>query len=428
LIGRARRLSLVGVALGLACAPPGPDARAQAPSPGNVAAPVAAGRLDGEYGLFVTRQADTLRVAWLTRSAGAGWAQLVTADGTAEPPVTTPSGVQHSARFIHAPDDTVVVRYGARDDATDRHETRLRLTLAPPRPPVSHSDVDSIFVVSDIHGEIDTLRAVLRNAGVVDARGAWSAGRAHLVVVGDMVDRGNDATAVLWFLYRLEPQAEAAGGRLDILLGNHEVMVLVNDLRYVQPKELAIARAHGVGYDRMFDPRSSILGTWLVSKPAMIRIDDVLFAHGGVSSDYLDYSLQSFDDSLAVFSQEELFYRWADSTYATPPDTAGVNRRDALFMGERGPLWYRAYVATDSAAAELDEVLDHFDARLHVVGHTPLTTITPTYGGDVLAVNTVPFAAELLLLVREGADYGRWRFRSGGPPERIAAGPPSAPR
>jgi hypothetical protein len=379
----------------------------------------AAPRVDGEYGLYVTRSADTLRVAWLTRRAGAGWAQLVAADGTATDPVTTAAGLAHSARFIHRGDGPVVVRYGARDDATDRHETPLRPTLAPPRPPVSHSGVDSIFVISDVHGELDTLRATLRNARVVDGSGRWSAGRAHLVVVGDMVDRGDDATAVLWYLYGLEPQAAAAGGRLDIVLGNHELMVILNDLRYVQPKELAVASAHGVGYDRMFDPRRSILGTWLMSKPVAIRANDILFAHGGVSRDYLGYSLESLDDSLSVFTREELFYRWSDASFPTPPDTAGVNRRDALFMGERGPLWYRAYVETDTVAEELDAVLDHFDARLHVVGHTPLPTITQAYEGSVIAVNTVPFAAELLLLVQEGDDYQRWRFRSSGPPERI---------
>ncbi len=196
-------------------------------------------------------------------------------------------------------------------------------------------------------------------------------------------------------------------------------MVLLNDLRYVQPKERAIAEAHGVSYDRMFDPRHSILGTWLASEPAVIRVDDVLFAHGGVSADYLGYSLESLDDSLAAFSREELFYRWSDSTYTTPPDTAGVNRRDALFMGERSPLWYRAYVNTNDVRAEFDSVLEHFGARLHVVGHTALEPITPTYGGDVIAADTVPFAAEILLLVRDGRDYERWRFRTSGPPERI---------
>jgi hypothetical protein len=405
------RLPFFVLALGLALAALTSSARAQAPT--------VAPRVEGEYGLYVTRSADTLRVAFLTRRAGVGWAQLVTADGSVGTAVTTRADSVHTVRFVHPTEERVVIRYGARDDMTDRHETGVRPTLAPPRPPVSHSGVDSIFVMGDIHGELDTLRTVLRNAGVIDTGDAWSAGRAHLVVVGDMMDRGNDATAVLWFLYGLESRAEAAGGRLDIVLGNHEVMVLLNDLRYVQPKELAIAEAHGVSYDRMFDPRHSILGTWLASKPVMIRVDDVLFAHGGVSSDYLGYSLESLDDSLAAFTREELFYRWSDPTYPTPADTIGVNRRDALFMGERGPLWYRAYATSSAAAAELEDVLDRFDARIHVIGHTPLTTITQAFDGDVIDVNTFPFAAELLLLVRDGRDYERWRFRTSGLPERI---------
>jgi len=406
------------LALAMAAHPVG--AGAQSP-------PAAIPRVDGEYGLFVTRAADTLRVAWMTRARQAGWAQLVASDGTVADEVATPSSVEHVARFVHPAADTVIVRYGSRDDASDRHETQLRLTLDPPRPPVSYTDVDSIFVIGDIHGELDTLKAVLRNARVVDDAGRWSAGRAHLVVVGDMVDRGNDATAVLWFLYGLEPQAEAAGGQLDVVLGNHEVMVLTDDLRYTQPKERAIASAHGVSYDRMFDPRHSILGTWLVSKPGTIRVDDVLFAHGGVSDDYLGYSLESLDDSLAAYTHEELFYRWADSTYVTPPDTAGLERRNELFWGERSPFWYRAYVNSDTVSAELRDVLDHFGARVHVVGHTALATITERYEGAVIAVNTFPFAAELLLLVRDGESYERWRFRSSGPRERIGgAGGPGA--
>lgn len=419
---RSSPLALRGTALccALAAVATPPRALAQAPD-----APV---RVDGEYGLYVTRSADTLVVAWLTRTRGVGWAQLVGADGRAGRRRTTRAGVEHTARFVHPADDTVVVRYGARDDAGDRHETRLRLTRDPPRPPVSYTGVDSIYVMGDIHGELSTVRAVLRNAGVIDGRGRWSAGRAHLAVVGDMVDRGDDATAVLWLLYGLEPQALAAGGRLDVVLGNHELMVLLDDLRYVQPKELSIAQAHGVRYDRMFDPRRSILGTWLASKPVVVRVNDVLLAHGGVSSDYLGYSLEALDDTLAAFTHEELFYRWADSTYVVALDSAGLERRNDLFWGDRSPVWYRAYVGSDSVGAELDAVLDHFGARVHVVGHTPLPTIRQRYGGALIAVNTYPFAAELLLLVRDGDGYERWRIRAAGPPERVEpARPPPGP-
>jgi hypothetical protein len=375
--------------------------------------------LSGENGLFVTWAADTLRVSWITSANGPGWAQVVPAGGTAAAPITTAPGSTHTVRVVHPGRGEVVLRYGSRDDPTDRHETRVRLPLDRPRPPVTVSGVDSIFVMGDVHGELDTLRAVLSNARLIDAAGRWTGSRAHLVIAGDMMDRGADVTGVLWFLYGLEPQVERAGGRLHIVLGNHELMVMLNDLRYVHPKELAVSTMHGVPYDRMFDPRRSVLGTWLLSKPAVIRVDDVLFAHGGVSTDYAGYTLQSLDDSLAAYTREELFYRWADTTYPAPLDSAGLARRYELFSGERGIFWYRGYAESDTLQGDLTRVLARFGSRLHVIGHTPGPTIRASYGDSLLMVNTLPFAAELLLLTREGRDYGRWRIRSSGPPERL---------
>jgi hypothetical protein len=375
-------------------------------------------RLHGEHGLFVTWAADTLRVSWITREPGAGWAQIVPADGSASPAMTTPLGSAHTVRVPHPDRGEVVLRYGSRDDPADRHETRVRLPLARPRPPVTHSGVDSIYVMGDIHGELDTLLAVLRNARLIDAAGRWTGSRAHLAIAGDMMDRGPDVNGVLWFLYGLEPQIERAGGSLDVVLGNHEVMVMHNDLRYVHPKELAVANAHGVTYDRMFDVRSSVLGTWLVSKPVAIRIDGVLIAHGGVSTDYLRYTLRSLDDSLAAYTREELFYRWADTTYPAPLDSAGLMRRNDLFWGDRGLLWYRGFADSDTASAQVDSVLRRFDATVHVIGHTPGPSIRAGYSGKVLMVNTLPFAAEMLLLVRQGQVYERVRIRSSGEPER----------
>ena len=82
-------------------------------------------------------------------------------------------------------------------------------------------------------------------------------------------------------------------------------------------------------------------------------------------------------------------------------------------------LWHRGYVAADTTASELDTVLDHFDAQLHVVGHTPRAGITTRYDGRLIDVNTVPFATEMLLLVRAADGYQRWRIRESGPPERL---------
>jgi hypothetical protein len=374
-------------------------------------------RVDGEYGLWVTEGRDSIRVAWLTRESTPGRLRIERADGSRDES-ETPAGRAHAASFLHRGSRTVTFEYGSQTDDDDRHETVVRLE-APARPPVSLSGVDSLFVVSDVHGEFDTLVAVLRNAGVIDERNRWRAGRSHLAVVGDMVDRGPDATRVLWFLYGLEPQAASAGGRLDVVLGNHEVMVMLADMRYVHPKEQAIAAAHGVRYDRMFDSRRSILGRWLASKPALIRVDDALLAHGGVSTDYLGYSLEEYDDTLAAFVGEELFDRWVDSTYALPVDSAAFERRADFFFGERSVLWYRGYVESDTLAPQLDSVLAHFGSRRHVVGHTPGPGIQLRYGGSLIDVNTTPFAAEALLVVRGSGPPQLWRYRTRGRPERL---------
>jgi hypothetical protein len=372
-------------------------------------------RLEGENGLFVAWANDTLRVSWITPDNGAGWAQMTPQGGSAGPELTTPAGSSHTVRVPHPGTGTVQIAYGSRGDTRARFRTTVRFPLAQPRPPVTFPAVDSLYVMGDVHGELDTLKAVLRNARLIDAAGRWTGSRAQLVVAGDMTDRGADVTATLWFLYQLEPQVQQAGGRLHVLLGNHEVMVMLNDLRYVHAKELAVSRLIGVSYDRLFDPRRSVLGAWLVSKPAVIRIGEVLIAHGGVSTDYLGYTLQSIDDSVRTWTHEELFDRWADSTFASPVDSAGLARRGDFFLyGERGPLWYRGFADSDTLRAQVDSVLQRFGARLHVIGHTPGPTIRAGYEGRVMMVNTAPFAAEMLLLVRQGDVYERVSITSSG--------------
>jgi hypothetical protein len=240
------------------------------------------------------------------------------------------------------------------------------------------------------------------------------------VIAGDVFDRGPDAIRAIWFLYGLEPQAERAGGRLHMVLGNHEIMVMTGDLRYLSAKDSAIARRYGTTFDAMFDPHKSVIGRWLAHKPALIRIGDILFAHGGVSTDYMGWTLSAYQDSLAVFTNEELFTRWADTTFVTTVDSVGLARRNEFFWGERSVFWYRDYVLSDSTAADLAAVLKRFGATLAVVGHTPMTTgITQRFGGRLIDVNTFPFVSQALLLARTRSGLQRFRIGENGPPERI---------
>src|SRR5688572_28488933 len=103
----------------------------------------------------------------------------------------------------------------------------------------SWDKVARVVAVGDVHGDYDQLVAVLRDGGLVDARLRWAGGETHLVQTGDRVDRGAESRKVMDLLMRLEKEARKAGGRVHPLLGNHEAMNMLGDLRYVSPEEFA---------------------------------------------------------------------------------------------------------------------------------------------------------------------------------------------
>lgn len=83
-----------------------------------------------------------------------------------------------------------------------------------------------LLVLADTHGEYAIVVDFLKAQGVIDERLRWAFGNGHLAVAGDMLDRGAHQIEILWLLYKLEAEASAAGGRLHVLIGNHEALVL----------------------------------------------------------------------------------------------------------------------------------------------------------------------------------------------------------
>jgi len=114
--------------------------------------------------------------------------------------------------------------------------TGTALRAAVDSPQYEWTDVPRIVAIGDVHGSYDKLITLLKGTGMVDDALAWAGGQAHLVFIGDLIDRGPREIDVLDLARRLEEEAPAAGGQVHVLLGNHEVMNLVRDLRYV-PEE-----------------------------------------------------------------------------------------------------------------------------------------------------------------------------------------------
>ena len=228
-------------------------------------------------------------------------------------------------------------------------------------PRSSWSDVERVIAFGDVHGAAGELIGVLRAVSVIDEDLRWSAGTSHVVSLGDLLDRGAQSREVMDLLMRLQDEAAAAGGALHVVLGNHEAMNLLGDLRYVTPAEFSayeadepaglrerlradwVARggvSSGSDFDRRFPPgyfghRAALAsdgryGRWLLGLPVAVVIDDTLFMHGGPSHPLNGLSLEEINRR----------YRSALSEYLSALDAleaAGLVRVDDSF-DERAAL------------------------------------------------------------------------------------------
>lgn len=234
-----------------------------------------------------------------------------------------------------------------------------------------------IAALSDIHGQYGSLQTLLQAHGIIGPDLNWTFGDGHLVIAGDIVDRGTQVTEALWLLYRLEAQAKAAGGHLHVLLGNHETMVMANDLRYVNQKYIKVAREFGVSYSELFGS-DTVLGRWLRSKPVIVQINDSLFMHAGLHPDYLKLKL----------SLKEVNEQFASSLGLAKSD---IKKQDHLsfLYGSLGPIWYRGYFkAPQLPISELDQLLLTLKVKRLVVGHTTMSGILSHYQGKIFSIDS----------------------------------------
>lgn len=285
-----------------------------------------------------------------------------------------------------------------------------------------------IVAVGDLHGDHDAWRAIAGAAGLVDAKGRWIGGKTILVQTGDIVDRAPDSLKIIRDLMRLEREAKRAGGRVVVLVGNHEAMMLTGDLRYVHPGEYAAFadkrsadrrddfytanRAVIEAFYKKKDPAlapeairarwiadtplgqlehqtawhpSGELGRWIVGRPAVARIGDTLFVHGGLSPAY------------ATIPIDEINRRVAAAL------TSREMERTSIINDPLGPLWYRglAGMAPEEPAIpgpaapaptvdqQLDQLLAATGAKRIVIGHTPsMSGVAVTNNGRLVRIDS----------------------------------------
>lgn len=225
-----------------------------------------------------------------------------------------------------------------------------------------------IVAFGDVHGDLAATQTALRLAGAIDDQNRWIGGRMIAVQTGDQLDRGDDDRAILDLFERLSVEAAAAGGAFHALLGNHELMNVRGDLRYVTDGGFAdFAEDPDLDLDdpllAEFEPHQrGRMAAFLPGRPyarllakrsLILQVDGTVFVHGGVLPDHVAYGI----DRINRETQD-----WLRGEAGFPEILAGPD----------SPQWSRLYSSDpDSVACEtLSEVLSRLEARRIVVGHT----------------------------------------------------------
>lgn len=254
-----------------------------------------------------------------------------------------------------------------------------------------------VAALSDFHGQYDLMIELLTNNNIIDENKNWAFGKGHFVITGDIFDRGDKVTEILWFLYDLEQQAQQAGGDIHLTLGNHEVMVLNGDLRYLHPKYIETAKQLNKPFEQLFSS-TSIIGNWLRSKSVLVKVNNMLFAHGG------------FHPSLATEQRSLVEINTVFKNSLIKAELENPREGWAKFLHKsNGPIWYRGYFTADrnkvtgskgitnkgsrsrdngATSAEIDLLLKHFDVKHLIVGHTSQKQIETRYQGRVIAIDS----------------------------------------
>lgn len=272
--------------------------------------------------------------------------------------------------------------------------------------------VDRIVAVGDLHGDYDQYIKFLTTNGLVGEQLRWQGGKTHFVQLGDVVDRGPDSIRIIRHLMKLEKEAKKKGGRVHVLIGNHEAMNVQGDLRYVHPGEYSILIAknsdavrarylkalyqHRVSIDPalatnpdevmeglkksfplgyvehriLWEPGGEI-AKWVASHNAVIRVNDSLFVHGGLNPHTEHQKLSRINRQV----RKEL---------SSPFNGEGISN------SQEGPLWYRGLAANDAEVelAPLLEMLDFYDVNRIFIAHTPTQgAILMRFGGKVIMVD-----------------------------------------
>ncbi|MFV2089291.1 MAG: metallophosphoesterase [Pseudomonadales bacterium] len=349
---------------------------------------------------------------------------------------------------------------------------------------VTAERIEKIVAFGDVHGAADALRSLLRSLDLIDSDDHWTGGATHLVSLGDLLDRGPESRQVMDLLIALGAQAPMSGGRIHVVLGNHEIMNLTGDMRYVAAEEFAAFASDESAADRSeafagyqiehpdeTNPESAFnnrfppgffghrhafsdsgrYGQWLLSLPQVLVLNDTAFVHGGLSENFTE-GFVNFDeynqrvrteiDSVMRIGGKLIargvLPRWQDPLTSEPvkadavlPETL-LKLRESVTFNDSGPSWYRGTAACHPLIERprFERTLHALALKRVVMGHTPTFPryVQTRFDGRAVLADTGMLASHYKgrpsAVIIENGGITAWLLNSAGElEERLGATP-----
>ena len=217
-----------------------------------------------------------------------------------------------------------------------------------------------IVAIGDINGGYGELVSLLEEVRLIDASQNWVGENSHLVSLGNLLGSDGSGSMVISLLMKLEQQATGAGGDLHVVLGDGDLEALTENARL-----------------------DSTHRDWLVQLPVVIKINDKVYAHGGIADGFVNESLESINKTAA----KEL----NDANNPAAKKLKDDDKSQPAVLSDKGPARYRGTAMCHPYAESFnsERFLKKVGATRLVIGHVATGGLVKSrMNGSVILLDT----------------------------------------
>lgn len=291
----------------------------------------------------------------------------------------------------------------------------------------SSSTTPRTIVIGDLHGDLEAFLSILSDRKLIDANANWIGQNINLILLGDYHDRGPDSRYLMDYFLQLKSEMIKDKSRLVSVIGNHELMTAMSDLRYVTESELESFSGFQspIGKQKLdndlyekkmqtaqetatqaFAPvveledgrkvrvklppkkRSEVEGyvaahfgnnkytNFINNSEAMLKMNGNLFVHAGITEWVFQFSMKEVN---------KIVKSWMTFFQGLSPKPDDSTQ---WAIEESGPLWDRTMATNELDEDLVGEIVKKLGVKRIIVGHTPKEKIETLYDGKVLTIDT----------------------------------------